>query len=70
MVKISYQQKPHWRNLINRRDSAASPTNLTDAGRSILALDSENMGSLGIAISRRWCCWEEWRYVKFLLKRA
>ena len=29
----------------------ASPTNLTNAGRSILAQDPENMGSLGIAIS-------------------
>src|SRR2546425_2328965 len=29
----------------------ASPTNLTNAGRSILAKDPENMGSLGIAIS-------------------
>ncbi len=29
----------------------ASPSNLTDAGRSILAKDPENMGSLGIAIS-------------------
>src|SRR2546425_9231240 len=29
----------------------ASPTNLTNAGRGILAKDPENMGSLGIAIS-------------------
>src|SRR5216684_1617540 len=53
MVKISYQQKPYRRNLMETFGATvhASPTNLTDAGRSILALDSENMGSLGIAIS-------------------
>ena len=53
MVKISYQQKPYRRNVMETFGATvhASPTNLTDAGRSILALDSENMGSLGIAIS-------------------
>jgi len=53
MVKISYQQKPYRRNLMETYGATvhASPTNLTDAGRSILAKDSENMGSLGIAIS-------------------
>jgi len=53
MVKISYQQKPYRRNLMETFGATvhASPTNLTDAGRSILALDPENMGSLGIAIS-------------------
>src|SRR5437764_3243908 len=53
MVKISYQQKPYRRNMMETYGATvhASPTNLTDAGRSILALDSENMGSLGIAIS-------------------
>ncbi len=53
MVKVSYQQKPYRRNLMETFGATvhASPTNLTDAGRSILALDPENMGSLGIAIS-------------------
>ncbi len=53
MVKISYQQKPYRRNLMQtfRATIHASPSNLTDAGRSILAKDPENMGSLGIAIS-------------------
>src|SRR5438094_4516379 len=53
MVKISYQQKPYRRNLMETYGATvhASPTNLTDAGRSILALDPNNMGSLGIAIS-------------------
>lgn len=53
MVKISYQQKPYRRNLMEVYGATvhASPTNLTDSGRSILAQDPENMGSLGIAIS-------------------
>src|SRR2546427_481916 len=53
MVKISYQQKPYRRNLMQTFGATihASPSNLTNAGRSILAKDPENMGSLGIAIS-------------------
>src|SRR5438876_3508736 len=53
MVKISYQQKPYRRNLMQTFGATihASPSNLTDAGRGILAKDPENMGSLGIAIS-------------------
>jgi len=53
MVKVSYYQKPYRRNMMEVYGSTvhASPTNLTDAGRSILAKDPENMGSLGIAIS-------------------
>jgi tryptophan synthase beta chain len=53
MVKVSYYQKPYRRNLMEVYGSTvhASPTDLTDAGRSILAQDPENMGSLGIAIS-------------------
>jgi tryptophan synthase beta chain len=53
MVKVSYQQKPYRRNLMETYGATvhASPTNLTQAGRSILAQDPENMGSLGIAIS-------------------
>ncbi len=53
MVKISYQQKPYRRNMMETFGATvhASPTNLTDAGRAILAKDPDNMGSLGIAIS-------------------
>ncbi len=53
MVKISYQQKPYRRSLMQSFGASvhASPTDLTDAGRSILQQDAENMGSLGIAIS-------------------
>src|SRR6266436_6397188 len=41
MVKISYQQKPYRRNLMETFGATvhASPTNLTDSGRSILAQD-------------------------------
>ena len=53
MVKISYEQKPYRRSMMQTYGGVvhASPSNLTDAGRSILAKDAENMGSLGIAIS-------------------
>jgi tryptophan synthase beta chain len=53
MVKVSYQQKPYRRNLIEAFGATvhASPTNLTDAGRSILEKDPDTPGSLGIAIS-------------------
>jgi tryptophan synthase beta chain len=53
MVKVSYQQKPYRRNLMQTFGATvhASPTDLTDAGRSILEKDPQNMGSLGIAIS-------------------
>src|SRR5438034_9236180 len=53
MVKISYQQKPHRRNMMETYGCTihASPSNPTNAGRSILAKDPDNQGSLGIAIS-------------------
>ena len=53
MVKISYEQKPYRRSMMETYGGVvhASPSNLTDAGRSILAKNADNMGSLGIAIS-------------------
>ena len=53
MVKVSYEQKPYRRFLMETYDAQvfASPTNLTNAGRSILAQDPNSPGSLGIAIS-------------------
>jgi len=53
MVKVSYEQKPYRRNLMETFGATvhASPTNLTNAGRSILAQDPESPGSLGIGIS-------------------
>jgi len=53
MVKISYQQKPYRRSLMHvwGAEVYPSPTDRTNAGRSILAKDPECLGSLGIAIS-------------------
>lgn len=53
MVKISYEQKPYRKILMNTWGAKvyASPTNLTEAGRKILAQDPDSPGSLGIAIS-------------------
>ena len=53
MVKISYQQKPYRKNMMNTWGAKvlASPTDTTEAGRKILAEDPQSPGSLGIAIS-------------------
>lgn len=53
MVKISYEQKPYRKLLMNTWGAKvyASPTNLTNAGRQILAENPDSPGSLGIAIS-------------------
>ncbi|MFN2126974.1 MAG: TrpB-like pyridoxal phosphate-dependent enzyme, partial [Anaerolineales bacterium] len=53
MVKISYQQKPYRRVLMETWGAkcVASPSEETEIGRSILSNDPESPGSLGIAIS-------------------
>ena len=53
MVKVSYNQKPYRRILMETFGATvfASPTNRTQFGRSLLAEDPDNPGSLGIAIS-------------------
>lgn len=53
MVKISYNQKPYRRSFMQVYGASVvpSPSNLTYAGRSILEVDPESTGSLGIAIS-------------------
>ncbi len=53
MVKVSYHQKPYRKMLMNTwgADVIPSPSNLTEAGRMILAADPNSPGSLGIAIS-------------------
>ncbi len=53
MVKVSYYQKPYRRSLMHIWGATVhpSPTDLTNAGRGILAKDPETSGSLGIAIS-------------------
>ncbi|MDA3918631.1 MAG: TrpB-like pyridoxal phosphate-dependent enzyme [Deltaproteobacteria bacterium] len=53
MVKISYNHKPYRRLMMQTwgADCTASPSNETEAGRSILAKDPDCPGSLGMAIS-------------------
>ena len=53
MVKVSYNQKPYRRILMETYGAQvyASPTDRTNYGRSVLAEDPDNPGSLGIAIS-------------------
>lgn len=53
MVKVSYDQKPYRRIMMNifGADCVASPSDRTESGRKILAKDSNTPGSLGIAIS-------------------
>jgi len=53
MVKVSYQQKPYRKLLMNTwgAEVIASPSDRTNAGRQILAKDPNSPGSLGIAIS-------------------
>jgi tryptophan synthase beta chain len=53
MVKVSYQQKPYRRVLMETygADVYASPTDRTNYGRSVLEQVPDSPGSLGIAIS-------------------
>ena len=53
MVKVSYQQKPYRRSLMETwgANVFASPTDLTQSGRDMLEKNPDSMGSLGLAIS-------------------
>ncbi len=53
MVKVSYDAKPYRRVMMETYGAQvfASPTERTNYGRSLLAQDPDNPGSLGIAIS-------------------
>ncbi len=53
MVKVSYDQKPYRRYIMETYGAQvyASPTDRTQYGRSLLAQNPNNPGSLGIAIS-------------------
>ncbi len=53
MVKVSYNQKPYRKSMMNvyGAEVIPSPSNRTQAGRDILAKDPNSSGSLGIAIS-------------------
>jgi len=53
MVKVSFEQKPYRKTMMNTYDATVvpSPSNLTESGRKILAEHPDSPGSLGIAIS-------------------
>ncbi len=53
MVKVSFNQKPYRKSMMQLwgAEVLASPSDRTNAGRSILAKDPASNGSLGIAIS-------------------
>ncbi len=53
MVKVSYYQKPYRRSMIRvwGAEVIPSPSDTTESGRTILAMDPDSPGSLGIAIS-------------------
>ena len=53
MVKVSYEQKPFRKAIMQTFDAnvTPSPSNTTEAGRAILKEDPETTGSLGCAIS-------------------
>lgn len=53
MVKLSYEQKPYRKTMMNTYGANVhpSPSNLTNAGKAILEKDPNCPGSLGIAIS-------------------
>ncbi len=53
MVKVSYQQKPFRKSMMETWGAKvyASPTDRTEVGKKILAENSDSPGSLGIAIS-------------------
>ena len=53
MVRVSYEQKPYRKMLMQTWGATvvASPSPDTNAGRQILAVDPDNTGSLGTAIS-------------------
>jgi tryptophan synthase beta chain len=53
MVKVSYQQKPYRRMMMNTwgAEVYASPSEHTQSGRAVLADSPDSPGSLGIAIS-------------------
>jgi len=53
MVRVSYDQKPYRRALMEAFGASvtASPSNETDCGRAVLAQHPDSRGSLGIAIS-------------------
>src|SRR5690606_40570056 len=53
MVKVSYHQKPYRRLMMQTwgAEVFASPSEMTETGRAVLARDPDNQGSLALAIS-------------------
>ena len=53
MVKVSYQQKPYRASMMRLWGAQVlpSPSDTTESGRAVLAIDPDSPGSLGIAIS-------------------
>jgi len=53
MVRVSYEQKPYRRMMMNvwGAECIPSPSDITEAGRNVLAAHPDSPGSLGIAIS-------------------
>ncbi len=53
MVRVSYEQKPYRRSMMHiwGGNVTPSPSDETESGRQILAMDPDSPGSLGIAIS-------------------
>src|SRR5205823_1422761 len=53
MVKVSYEQKPYRRSLMHTYGAEVipSPSDRTNAGRTVLSEHPDSTGSLGIAIS-------------------
>jgi tryptophan synthase beta chain len=53
MVRVSYEQKPYRRMMMQTwgAECIPSPSNITEAGRQVLAEHPDSPGSLGIAIS-------------------
>jgi len=53
MVKVSFEQKPYRKSFMQLfgAEVIASPSNLTNSGRNVLAAHPDSPGSLGIAIS-------------------
>ena len=53
MVRVSYDQKPYRRHMMRTYGATvvASPSELTETGRAVLAADPTSSGSLGMAIS-------------------
>ncbi|MCF8368779.1 MAG: TrpB-like pyridoxal phosphate-dependent enzyme [Bacteroidales bacterium] len=53
MVKVSFNQKPYRKSMMNTWGAkvVASPSELTESGRRVLAANPDSPGSLGIAIS-------------------